>query len=110
MNCNRSRNGCCVHASELFLCGRKDDWTSTSCEKLTIVDEQWKLVAEMKVERVSFPVVSCVKYMLAFGGRDISLTVLNSTEYYNNIIDVLTLSIPMKEKDPTVQLLLFLTT
>ena len=98
MNCNRLRHGCCVHAAELFVCGGREGVASTCCEKLTSVDEKWRFIADMKVDRVCFPVVSCGNFMYALGGWDIDLTVLNSTEYYNKITDEWTLSIPMREE------------
>ena len=51
----------------------------------------------MNVGRVDFVVVSCGNYVWAFGGRNVEKEVLNSSEFYDEIKNKWTITIPMIE-------------
>ena len=98
MNCNRGNHACCSHAGDLFVCGGKDGRFSTCCEKLIIKEGKWKFVAKMNEARTDFQVVSLGKYIWAIGGEGQGGSVLNITEYYDDVTDKWTNSNPMIEK------------
>ena len=97
MNFTRNGHGCCSHAGHLFVCGGKGGKPSTCCEKLIIKDDKWIFIAKMNEARLDFQVVSCGKYVWAIGGQN-KRGVLNTTEYYDDIIDKWTKSTPMIQK------------
>ena len=97
MNSRRFFHGCCSYAGHLFVCGGKDGEPSTCCEKLIIKDNKWIFVAEMNEARRSFQVVACGKHVWAIGGSGLN-GVLNTAEYYYDIIDKWKKSSPMIQK------------
>ena len=97
MKFNRANHGCCSHVGQLFVCGGKDNEASTCCEKLNLSKGVWKFVADMNVARKCFRVISCGKFMWAFGGEGIDGKALSSTEFYDEVADKWTLSTSMKE-------------
>ena len=101
MNHNRAAHGCCAHAGNLFVCGGKNGFSSTCCEKLIIKEDKWMFVAEMNEARRNFQAVSCGNLIWAIGGRapfsSVKGKVLNSTEFYNDVTDKWTISTPMIE-------------
>ena len=58
MNGKRYKHGCCAHSGELYVCDGKDGEASTCCEILNFDSGKWKFVADMKVSRIFFYVVS----------------------------------------------------
>ena len=98
MNFNRANHGCCAHVGQLFVCGGKDCEASTCCEKLNLSEGVWKFVAEMKVARYCFHVISRGKFIWALGGQGYDGETLSSIEFYDEIADQWTLSTSMNEK------------
>ena len=102
MNLDRHGHGCCSHAGALFVCGGEDGFASFSCEKLLIGEKKWIFVADMKMARTHFTLVSCGNYMWAFGGygeydRCVVKGTLDTTEYYDENKNEWRRSTPMTE-------------
>ena len=97
MNFKRSNHGCCVHKGKIYVCGGKDAFASSCCERLETVEGKWRFKASMNVVRVSFAVVSCGKFMWAFGGWNDGGDILKSVEFYNEEEDLWKISTPMNE-------------
>ena len=70
---------------------------STCCERLSIGDERWKLVAKMNEARKLFQVVSCGKFMCAIGGCGLNGTLI-CLVFYGDNYDTLALSTLMVKK------------
>ena len=97
MNCKRATHACYSHAGDLFVCGGRNGWPSTCCEKLIIKEGKWKFVAEINEARIDFQIVPSAKNIWAFGGEQ-SMGVTNTTKYYDNVIDKWIISSPMIQK------------
>ena len=103
MNVARSTHGCCAHGDQVYVCGGKDELPSTCCEVLKPVEDVWEFVASMDVARRDFQLVSCEDFIWALGGRGYNALseryeVLNSTEFYDDIINRWIPSASMIEK------------
>ena len=98
MNCQRAHHACCSHAGDLFVSGGKNGKFSTCCEKLIIKEGKWMFVAEMNEARLEFQMVSCGKYIWVLGGKTLFGSVLNTTEYYDDVNDKWTMFNPMIEE------------
>ena len=95
MNFKRSGHGCCTHKGKIYVCGGKDGFPSSCCERLETSEKKWRFIASMNDQRRSFAVVSCGEYIWAFGGRDPKDEALDSIEFYDERNDLWTLSFPM---------------
>ena len=98
MSFGRAFHSSCVHSGHLYVCGGKSGKASSCCEQLNIYEGEWKFVADMKISRFIFRVVSCGKFIWAFGGLGTDLQTLNSAEFYDEVADEWTLTSSMIEK------------
>ena len=89
---------CCAHKGKIYVCGGKDEYDSSCCERLETSEGKWRFIANMNVQRKALAVVSCGEYLWAFGGSNHEDEALNSSEIYDENKDMWTMSNPSSEE------------